>query len=676
MEATVSSSVNRELPPHPLSTYHSDSLTFHCGFYRLHKSLPSNLFEGVVFAIFNLGDRAYGPQFCAAGRKLAVRLLQLGAKLLCEPGYGDDGTPNGGVFADFDLWLQEKLLETVLKHGMQRTGGPVSLNPSPAYRVTVSESTTLTTDKASEEWQLERFAESYRSFFQSLCPLTAYSYDEETLLRVETRGDSSNKGEPPLLGRVAVNQRITAADWEQDTRQIRIGLQGKDDMGLNAPEAWDPASLPYRAGDVATVLPSNPPEEVERLLQVLPPDVAKMADFDIDIDNDSSTVDAFGAGCSFWPRRCTLRGWLTHCAHIHALPEREDLRALSFYCSRDHAFGSDQRDKLVSLSETSDAALYADYILREKRSWVDVLYDFDSLRAPGSLLTVEALLSLLAPIRPRDFSIASSPSKEWSTNQSLETKEQSKSGFGIELCVAVVQGTSPLGRSHHGLCSYYLSQRTALHVDGESGSLLRLWIRPGSFSGLPLDITPAAGTGESVTPRFQTPVLFIGAGTGIAPLRGLILEREAVLLLKSKTDGRPSVSASPDRTESDTLNRDNVLVFGCRKEKADFYYENDWKRMEESGQLGLLTAFSRDQWHKVYVQQRLRRTDEEHSLLARHIIEKSGSIYVAGGPKMARAVKEEIAESLAKVFDGGEKEALQFLARLQRLGRYSVEAWS
>ena len=60
----------------------------------LQKSLPRNMLAESkhIFALFCLGDRAYGPQFCAAGRKLAVRLLQLGMSPFCEVGYGDDNT--------------------------------------------------------------------------------------------------------------------------------------------------------------------------------------------------------------------------------------------------------------------------------------------------------------------------------------------------------------------------------------------------------------------------------------------------------------------------------------------------------------------------------------------------------------------------------------------------------
>jgi len=78
-----------------------------------------------------------------------VRFLQLGATLLCEPGYGDDGTAGGGVFADLDLWLQETLIKTlVAKHGtkLSEQDGPDSFTPSIAYHVRVSAEASSPTD--------------------------------------------------------------------------------------------------------------------------------------------------------------------------------------------------------------------------------------------------------------------------------------------------------------------------------------------------------------------------------------------------------------------------------------------------------------------------------------------------------------------------------------------------
>jgi sulfite reductase alpha subunit-like flavoprotein len=453
--------------------------------------------------------------------------------------------------------------------------------------------------------------------------------------------ESLQKGnkQAPLMGTVVANERITSSDWEQDTRHIRITLKS---MATSDPsESVAVASLPYEAGDIATVLPFNSDELVDRFLAVLPRRIQALADQPIDLEIDKNLMN--NSFCH-WPKRFTLRGWLKYCADIHALPEREDLRALSAFCSMEHALGRDQREKLQSLSEVSDAALYADYVLREKRSWADVIYDFESLSVESSELSVEALLTLLPPIRPRDFSIASAPSLDVTGG----------TDFVIELCVAVVKGRTRLGRRYHGLCSDFLSNM--IPNDREGPPLLQLWIRPGSFGKLPLDMHADSAT-------FQVPVICVGAGTGVAPMRSLLLARAA----------RASASGKPMPTDEGSSS--NILIFGCRKSSADFYYKDEWAQLFSQGHLRLLTAFSRDQFQKIYVQKVLREADDG-ALIARHLLERDGALYIAGGPKMARAVKEEVIEALAKELPGGEKEAKAFVRRLQRLGKLSIEAWS
>ena len=94
----------------------------------LQKSLPNTVFAEKKFALFCLGDRAYGDQFCAAGRKLAVRLLQLGMTRYGAVGYGDDSTPNGGVFRDLDDWLEQELLRLLQLRSAPLTISALELN--------------------------------------------------------------------------------------------------------------------------------------------------------------------------------------------------------------------------------------------------------------------------------------------------------------------------------------------------------------------------------------------------------------------------------------------------------------------------------------------------------------------------------------------------------------------
>lgn len=107
----------------------------------------------------------------------------------------------------------------------------------------------------------------------------------------------------------------------------------------------------------------------------------------------------------------------------------------------------------------------------------------------------------------------------------------------------------------------------------------------------------------------------------------------------------------------------------------DYYYCSEWKNLENIGNLRVLNAFSQDQKNKLYVQKVVREADEG-LLIAKHLLEDNGCLYIAGGAKMARAVKDEVIECIGKVLPSGEKGAKILLQKLQRAGKFSVEAWS
>ena len=571
-----------------------------------------------------------------------------------------------------------------------------------------------------EEWDKKQYRAAYKEFFERQGPTNAYRYsmqsNKQTInfdiglhdrmdivrhRRCRSNGNHQRHEEDPdenessmLFGNVVENRRLTATNWAQNTRHIRLDVsmsnrgiacnsEAEADVTTRSNNSdpnkvvhdnlnWNLDRLPYHAGDVAAVMPSNTVQEVNSFLSVLPKRLQLLADNELLIqfnsnNNDTSLVFS-GIGYQYWPSRCTFRGLLTYCADIHALPEREDLRALAQYCSHQWN-GRQQQDKLVSLSETKDSALYVDYILREKRSWVDVLYDFDSLRDDASNLTIESILGLLLPIRPRFFSIASSPTMDWMDRNG---KSSTKESFTVELCVGAVEGTTRHGRKFHGLCSDYLCNLTPTNETVSTS--VRLWIQPGSFHGLPLQVQSASTTNidedKDQSLQSYTPVLCIGAGTGVAPLRAMIQEREAIWQIKNSKE-------ASNAHERDRRHCHSILLFGCRKKDADFYYADEWMTLQSSGALQILTAFSQDQRNKVYVQQVLESDEFGHEKIVQHLIDKKGAIYIAGGPKMARAVNDVIVEALCHFAScRDEKGARKILSKIQSLGLYSVEAWS
>ncbi len=145
-----------------------------------------------------------------------------------------------------------------------------------------------------------------------------------------------------------------------------------------------------------------------------------------------------------------------------------------------------------------------------------------------------------------------------------------------------------------------------------------------------------------IAPRSED-MIMIGPGTGVAPYRGFLEERAL-----SKGRGR------------------SWLFFGARNQATDYYYQADWERAREAGALDRLSvAFSRDQTHKVYVQDRM--LEEKVELL--DWLRDGAFFYVCGDAKhMARDVHTALIAVLEQ--DQSHEEALSEVARMEREGRY------
>lgn len=287
----------------------------------LSKSLPKTLFASVSFALFALGDRAYGDAFCAAGRKLAARLVQLGASPSCVLGYGDDGS-GAGALGDLDVWLGESLFGVIDGFSVDTDSGEnaeaADMGSVAFYSVEFSSIDdapnigSSQSDGTSQEWQRSEYLESYADYFQCSCPDTAYQYnaqcirlkdDKSIVPRMDGSYSTLTPSAPPLLGSVTVNERITSEEWMQNTSHLRIHVNKQ--MRSAVISGVNLHSLPYQAGDVATILPSNPDDLVSRFLSILPHTIASVANKTIRIQRIRPEI----VGRSYpWPKLCTLRG--------------------------------------------------------------------------------------------------------------------------------------------------------------------------------------------------------------------------------------------------------------------------------------------------------------------------------------------------------------------------------
>ncbi|MCU1723042.1 bifunctional nitrate reductase/sulfite reductase flavoprotein subunit alpha [Pseudomonas sp. 5P_5.1_Bac1] len=232
------------------------------------------------------------------------------------------------------------------------------------------------------------------------------------------------------------------------------------------------------------------------------------------------------------------------------------------------------------------------------RQLVDLLAEF-----PLNLSQTE-WLALLKPLQPRLYSISSSPK--------LHPTQ-----------VHLTMSTVRFGQ-RKGVCSSYLADRAEnLRVE--------IFPQPSASFRLPAD--------DGV------PVIMVGPGTGIAPFRAFLQEREA-----RQAKGR------------------NWLFFGEQREACDFYYRDELMAWCESGVLTRLdTAFSRDQAEKIYVQQRMR----EQGALLWQWLEEGACFYVCGdGARMAKDVDAALKEVIAVQGGMSAEDAALYVAQMGRDKRY------
>jgi sulfite reductase (NADPH) flavoprotein alpha-component len=212
------------------------------------------------------------------------------------------------------------------------------------------------------------------------------------------------------------------------------------------------------------------------------------------------------------------------------------------------------------------------------------------------------LLARFKPLQPRFYSIASSPAQDHGS---------------VHLCVAAVRYET-LGRSRQGVASTFLIDRCKV------GTSVKVWVQRNPAFRL-----PARG-----------PAIMIGPGTGLAPFRGFMRHADATRA------GPPQML---------------TLFFGCRSESRDWLYKDEvlqWRaRDEQHHQLHL--AFSRDQKHKVYVQDRLREASRD---VWRLISEQDAQVFICGeGHRMAADVKAALCDIVVDNGGARNKEEAQRL---------------
>lgn len=385
----------------------------------------------------------------------------------------------------------------------------------------------------------------------------------------------------------------------------------------------------YDAGDILTIHPKNASNDVEHLLEVM--DWISMADKPIHL----VPTGPESATHSYPPppitqltvqSSTTLRTLLTDHLDLTAIPRR------SFFSFIAH-FTNDpmHKDRLLEFTNPEYVDELYDYTTRPRRSILEVLQEFESVKIPW-----QWAVTVLPILRGRQFSIASGG----------RLQRGPKGGTCFELLVAIVKYRTVIKKIREGVCTKYIA---ALPV----GSQISVTLQKG---GLGITKTEA-----------RRPVITIGPGTGVAPIRSLIWERRQwadELESRSQANGSKVMNGMGSIGES-------VLFFGCRNQEADFFYGSEWEELQEKMPLQVFTAFSRDQKQKVYVQDLIR---QQSKLLYRLLHASNGIIYICGSSgKMPQAVREALIEVFQTNMDRGAAEA--YLLAMEKEGRYKQETW-
>ncbi|TQV77553.1 assimilatory sulfite reductase (NADPH) flavoprotein subunit [Aliikangiella marina] len=238
----------------------------------------------------------------------------------------------------------------------------------------------------------------------------------------------------------------------------------------------------------------------------------------------------------------------------------------------------------------------------------------DVLNIAPTKLTAEQLVNLLKPIKPRMYSIASSLSA---------TPDEVHLTVGLK--VAENQNGERFGAASHFLID-------SLKEDDQ----VLVFVEANRHFKLPDD---------------QRPVIMIGPGTGIAPFRSFLQERQ--------------------ESEADS---DSWLFFGNPHFNTDFLYQTELQDFLKDKTLSKLdVAFSRDQHEKIYVQDRLRENAEE---LWKWIDQDGAAIYVCGDmSRMAKDVEAELLKTFIEQGSLNQDQAKDYLKSLKKTNRYQRDVY-
>jgi sulfite reductase (NADPH) flavoprotein alpha-component len=249
----------------------------------------------------------------------------------------------------------------------------------------------------------------------------------------------------------------------------------------------------------------------------------------------------------------------------------------------------------------------------ENYLWGAEVIDF-LLDHPSVKFTPAEFVGLLTKLQPRLYSVASS----------LRAYPEQ-----VHFIVDVVKYESR-GRVRKGVASAFMAERA---------------------ENVPVPVYPSSAKHFHLPDDPNTPIIMVGPGTGIAPFRAFLQERQAT-----------------------GAKGENWLFFGAQKEKCDYAYGDEFGRMKQEGLLTrLVCAWSRDQAHKVYVQHKMLENAAE---IWNWIDSKGAQFFVCGD---ARRMAKDVDAALRKIVQehGGRTtdQANEYVEKLKSDKRYKRDVY-
>eukprot|EP00560_Eucampia_antarctica_P001944 CAMPEP_0197831550 /NCGR_PEP_ID=MMETSP1437-20131217/10755_1 /TAXON_ID=49252 ORGANISM="Eucampia antarctica, Strain CCMP1452" /NCGR_SAMPLE_ID=MMETSP1437 /ASSEMBLY_ACC=CAM_ASM_001096 /LENGTH=701 /DNA_ID=CAMNT_0043434507 /DNA_START=168 /DNA_END=2273 /DNA_ORIENTATION=+ len=386
-------------------------------------------------------------------------------------------------------------------------------------------------------------------------------------------------------------------------RELRSPEDGGSTLHMEIDISNSGGRVKYQTADNLGVLPVNSDAVVEA--------VASALEFDLDATFRLKAAPGQDSKhASLFPSPITVRECLSRYCNLTSAPRRSELKLLA-------AYAKDPIDKsaLLRMASKEGKNEYREKILNAQIGLVDIVSKLcRSIRMP-----LEHFISVCPRLQTRYYTISSSSS----------CHPQS-----IHATVAITKTERSDGSIFKGVCSNHLA-------DTSVNNTVRVFCRDSTFR-LPSDPS--------------TPIIMIGPGTGVAPMRALLQERSYMKLEKKLIVGP------------------NVLYFGCKKRALDYLYEEEIEQFQKDGVLTQYhVAFSREQKEKVYVQNLLAKNAKETWKL---INDLGAYVYVCGGVKMGGDVSITLRAIVSDMGEMSSDDAKNYLDKMTSKGRYIQELWA